>query len=126
MGDDSDSVRSSKRIHTVLGAGGAIAGELTREPLAAKQSIRLVSRQPPAVASVLETKAAALSEYRQALDAVTGTSVAYLCVGLKYDFKIWRELWLKIMQNTIDACKARVRGSYSSTTFTCMAGSMLP
>jgi nucleoside-diphosphate-sugar epimerase len=29
-----------------------------------------------------------------------------LCVGLKYDFEIWQQLWPKIMRNTIDACKA--------------------
>jgi nucleoside-diphosphate-sugar epimerase len=105
MSDNSDSKLPSERLHTVLGAGGAIAREVTRQLLAAKQPIRLVSRRPSPVTGVLETKAADLSDYRQALEAVAGTAVAYLCVGLKYDFKIWRELWPTIMRNTIDACK---------------------
>ena len=29
----------------------------------------------------------------------------YLLAGLKYDVKIWRELWPRIMSNTIEACK---------------------
>jgi nucleoside-diphosphate-sugar epimerase len=90
----------------VLGAGGAIARELTRELLAARQPVRLVSRRPPSVTGVLETKTADLADHKQALQAVTGSSIAYLCVGLKYDLQIWHELWPKIMQNTIDACKA--------------------
>lgn len=105
MSHNSDSALQSERLHTVLGAGGAIARELTRELLAAKQPVRLVSRRPKPVAGVRETKSADLSEYRQALEAVVGTAVAYLCVGLKYDLEIWRRLWPKIVQNTIDACK---------------------
>jgi nucleoside-diphosphate-sugar epimerase len=105
MSDNSDSRLPSEPLHTVLGAGGAIARELTRELLAAKQPIRLVSRRPTPVAGVRETKSGDLSDYRQTLEAVAGTAVAYLCVGLQYDFKIWRELWPKIMRNTIDACK---------------------
>jgi nucleoside-diphosphate-sugar epimerase len=29
-----------------------------------------------------------------------------LCVGLAYELKVWRELWPRIMSNTIEACKA--------------------
>lgn len=101
-----DSATSPKRLHTILGAGGAIARELTRELLAAGESVRLVSRRPPAQPGVLETKAADISDYAQTLEAVRGSEIVHLCVGLKYDLKIWRELWPKIMQNTIDACKA--------------------
>src|ERR1700676_5373746 len=37
--------------------------------------------------------------------AVAGSRVVHLLVGLKYDLGVWRELWPRIMANTIEACK---------------------
>ncbi len=93
------------KLHTILGAGGAIATELTRELLKAGQAVRLVSRQPRACPGALEIGTADLSDYSQTLEAVSGSAIVYLCVGLKYDLAIWQALWPKIMGNTIDACK---------------------
>jgi len=93
-------------IHTILGAGGIIAKELTKELLANNQKVRLVSRQPKAVAVNTEARAADLTDYEQTKAAVAGSSVVYLCAGLTYDRKIWAVSWPKIMQNAIDACKA--------------------
>ena len=31
--------------------------------------------------------------------------MVFLLVGLKYDHKVWAELWPRIMANTIEACK---------------------
>ena len=41
----------------------------------------------------------------QTLSAVEGSSTVFLCVGLKYDRRVWSELWPPIMSNTLDACK---------------------
>lgn len=91
-------------IHTVLGAGGAIAESLTRELISRNIPVRLVSRQPAPAAGVT-TMAADLTDPQQTLQAITGSSVVYLCVGLKYDFRIWRQQWPRIIDNTIEACK---------------------
>jgi nucleoside-diphosphate-sugar epimerase len=92
-------------MNTILGAGGVIAREVSNQLLQHNQSLRLVSRNPkPFGNAVLES--ADLSDYRQTLEAVKGSSVVYLLPGLKYDIRIWRELWPKIMRHTIDACKA--------------------
>jgi nucleoside-diphosphate-sugar epimerase len=32
-------------------------------------------------------------------------AVVYLLVGLKYELRVWRELWPRIMRNAIEACK---------------------
>jgi nucleoside-diphosphate-sugar epimerase len=93
------------KLHTILGAGGAIATELTRELLKANHAVRLVSRQPRASGSVVETFPADISDFRQTLEAVKGSAFVYLCVGLKYDLRIWQALWPTIMKNTIEACK---------------------
>ena len=36
---------------------------------------------------------------------MAGARIAVLLVGLKYDVKVWRELWPRIMSNTIEASK---------------------
>jgi nucleoside-diphosphate-sugar epimerase len=90
---------------TVLGAGGAIGNELAKDLMARNESIRLVSRNPKAVAGATETLAADLSRLDDTVKAVSGCSVAFLVAGLKYDTKVWRELWPRIIRNAIEACK---------------------
>src|ERR1700744_2782701 len=91
-------------IHTVLGAGGAVADALTRELLLRQLPVRLVSRNPaPRVDA--SSMAADLTDPEQTLKAVTGSAVVYLCVGLKYNFTVWRRDWPRIINNVIDACR---------------------
>lgn len=40
----------------------------------------------------------------QAIRAVAGSSIVHLLVGLKYDHKLWAEMWPRIIANTIEAC----------------------
>jgi len=91
--------------HTILGAGGSIGNALTHELLKTKQEIRLVSRSKYSIAGT-ESFKADISSYEETLNSVKGSGIVYLCVGLPYDSKIWSDLWPKIMQNSIDACKS--------------------
>src|SRR6185312_11507764 len=90
--------------HTILGAGGAIADSLV--PLLTQQQlpVRLVSRKPVPIpgAAVL---AADLTDPAGALEAVRGSAVVYCCIGLPYNFTIWRRQWPPIIDNLIDACR---------------------
>src|SRR6266404_947291 len=90
---------------TILGAGGAIGSELIKELSARSEPIRLVSRNPKLVPGAAEAVAADLSNLDDTLKAVSGSSVAFLVAGLKYDVKAWRELWPRIMHNAIEAGK---------------------
>lgn len=90
-------------MHTILGAGGTIATELTKVLIANHQQVRLVSRNPKPIEGTT-TKAADLTDGRQTSEAVKGSSIVYLCPGLEYDLKVWAKMWPAIMQNTIDAC----------------------
>jgi uncharacterized protein YbjT (DUF2867 family) len=90
---------------TILGAGGAIGNEVVKELIRGKERIRLVGRNPRAVAGAAETVTADVSDLNQTVRAVAGSELVYLLVGLKYDLKEWRELWPRIMGNTIVACK---------------------
>ncbi|MHA4807716.1 NAD-dependent epimerase/dehydratase family protein [Flavitalea flava] len=91
-------------IHTILGAGGVIADGLAAELIKYKESVRLVSRNPrPQEGATIF--AADITNPGQALEAIKDSAVVYLCIGLKYDFSIWRQQWPLIMTNVIEACK---------------------
>jgi len=90
---------------TILGAGGVIANEVVKLLFARKQPFRLVARHARAVPAGTEMISADLSDKDQTIRAVAGSSVVHLLVGLKYDHKLWSEMWPRIMANTIEACK---------------------
>ncbi len=91
---------------TILGAGGVVANELAKLLVNDNQSVRLISRTGHSIHGATAVKAD-VSLLDQALDAVRGSSIVYLCVGLAYDHKVWAELWPRIMSNVIEACKRR-------------------
>lgn len=92
------------KLHTILGAGGAVSNQLLPVLLKNNERVRLVSRRAQPLANV-EAVAADVTDYQQTLNAIKGSSVVYLLVGLTYDIKVWRESWPKIMTNVINACK---------------------
>jgi nucleoside-diphosphate-sugar epimerase len=92
-------------MQTILGAGGAIGTELVRELARTRQQVRLVARNPKTVQGATEAVSADISNLEQTIHAVAGSRVVYLLVGLKYDIKVWRDLWPRIMSNAIEACK---------------------
>lgn len=92
-------------LHTILGAGGAIANELLPILIDSKENVRIVARHPKQIIGV-ESVAADLSDADQTLTAISGSSIVYLLVGLEYEYKVWAEKWPVIMTNTINACKA--------------------
>jgi nucleoside-diphosphate-sugar epimerase len=92
-------------IHTILGAGGAIADSLAGELTTRHLTTRLVSRHP-AQRPGATVFAADLTHREQTLKAIDGSDVVYLCVGLPYDYFLWREQWPRIIENTIDACRS--------------------
>ena len=90
---------------TILGAGGVIANEVVKLLSARKQPFRLVARKVRPMLGAAETISADLSEKNQTIRAVADSSIVYFLVGLKYDHKLWAEMWPRIMANTIEACK---------------------
>jgi nucleoside-diphosphate-sugar epimerase len=98
------SVEVAFAMITILGAGGTIGNELARILTAEGRRFRLVGRNPKPLAGA-ETFPADLSDRDQTIRAVAGSTVVHLLVGLKYDRKIWQELWPRIMANAIEACK---------------------
>lgn len=92
-------------LHTVLGAGGVIARELSLQLAREGRRIRQVGRHPAAVQPRDELKTADLLDARATADAVAGSEVVYLVAGLPYSTAVWQVQWPRVMQNTIDACR---------------------
>jgi nucleoside-diphosphate-sugar epimerase len=92
-------------MQTILGANGVIGKTLAKELLAYTSEIKLVSRNPKAVNPTDQLMSADLTNAAQVDQAVAGSDVVYLTVGLEYSAKIWRAQWPVIMRNVIDSCK---------------------
>jgi len=93
-------------MHTILGAGGAVANALTRELSNNNETIRLVSRKPVNITGQTITwKKADLLNYAELLEAAKGSTVIYLTAGLVYDKNVWKAQWPIIMQNFINLGK---------------------
>ncbi|MEO6631307.1 MAG: NAD-dependent epimerase/dehydratase family protein [Mucilaginibacter sp.] len=89
-------------MHTILGAGGAVANALTRELENINETIRLVSRKPIENNNKnVSWKKADLLNYDELIAASKGSTVIYLTAGLVYDKKVWAEQWPVVMDNFI-------------------------
>jgi nucleoside-diphosphate-sugar epimerase len=92
-------------MQTILGSGGAIGAELAKVLPTYTNQVRLVSRNPSKINPNDEIFAADLTDKQSAIQAVKGSEVAYLVVGLPYDAKIWESTWPLIVENTLEACQ---------------------
>ncbi len=92
-------------LYTILGANGTIANALISVLQREKVDIRLISRNPKPVDGI-ETMKADMLKADQVLDAINGSNVVILTVGLQYNAKVWAREWPIVMRNVIDACKA--------------------
>lgn len=94
-------------MQTILGSSGIIGKEVARElHRNYTKHIRLVARNPRAVNPTDVLFKADLTDEKQTFDAIKGSEVAYLTVGIRYSAKAWQEQWPKIMKNVINACMA--------------------
>lgn len=92
-------------MYTILGANGTVARELSRALASFSSGIWQVSRAPRKVNSGDETVMADLLDGRATANAVSGSEVVYLVVGLQYNLAVWQDQWPRVMRNVIDACK---------------------
>jgi len=90
-------------IHTILGANGIIANSLARELTERRTPVRLVSRNPVPIPGT-STFAADLTDPARTLEAIRDSAIVYCCIGLPYNYSIWRQQWPRIIDNIIAAC----------------------
>ncbi len=89
--------------YTIIGAGGAIGAPLADELLKNGKPVRLLSRSGKTTPGA-ESRAVDVFNLEALTEAIRGSKVAYLLVGLDYNTKIWQEKWPVVMQNTLKAC----------------------
>ncbi len=92
-------------MYTILGAGGPVSNVLAKQLEAHNETVRLVSRRPIETTGRTSWVKADLLEYNEVLQAVQDADVVYLCAGLKYNKKLWRQQWPLLMRNVINAVK---------------------
>ncbi len=89
--------------HILLGAGGAIGTPLANVLLREQQSVKLLSRSAKSVQGA-ESASVDVLNPASVLAAIEPNSVVYLLVGLDYNIKIWREHWMTVIRNAVEAC----------------------
>lgn len=92
-------------MHTILGANGVIGHELSKALSGEGERLRQVSRTPRKLNATDEIVPADLLDRDATARAISGSDVAYLVAGLKYDTRVWQEQWPRVMRNVIDGCK---------------------
>lgn len=93
-------------MQTILGANGQIAEELAKElHRNYTKEIRLVSRNPKKVNEDDQLFSANLLDAQATEQAVEGSQIAYLTVGLPMNTRMWEEQFPVMMRNVMDACK---------------------
>jgi nucleoside-diphosphate-sugar epimerase len=91
-------------IQTILGGGGTIGRFLANDLQQYTNHIRIVGRNARAVNAHDEVIKADLLDKQQTIDAIKGSSIAYLVAGVPYKSDLWEKQWPIIMQNVIGAC----------------------
>jgi nucleoside-diphosphate-sugar epimerase len=92
-----------KKLHTIIGAGGAIANNLVPELVKNQELVRLVSRSGRKYEGCESILADAMNK-QSISNAIKGSSVVYLLIGIEYKWQIWEKSWQIIMSNVIEAC----------------------
>jgi len=92
-------------MQTILGSNGTTGTYIAKELPKYTDKIRLVSRNPQKVHADDELISLDLLEAEKVSQAVKGSDVVYLTVGIVYKLRAWQKQWEVIMRNAIHACK---------------------
>jgi nucleoside-diphosphate-sugar epimerase len=90
------------KLHLVLGGSGAIGRAVIKELLKRGLPVKAVERSKTVEGT--ETIKADLLDLIRTKEVIHGAGFVYLCVGLLYRSKYWRENWPRLMKNVIQAC----------------------
>ena len=91
-----------KGLQTILGINGVIGEGLAHELIQRGYPVRGVSRG--GFTGAWEHRSADALNKSQLLEAVKGSEVVYVCLGLVYNIKVWQRDWPIVMGNVIEVC----------------------
>ena len=89
--------------YTIIGAGGAIGTPLAEELIKNGHQVRLLSRSGRSIAGA-ESRKTDVFNQQDLKEAVRGSKVVFLLVGLDYNTKLWQEQWPVVMHHSLTAC----------------------
>lgn len=89
--------------YTLLGAGGAIGTPLAELLLQQGKPVRLLSRSGRSMAGA-ESRAVDVFDPVGLAEAVRGSKVVFLLIGLDYKTKLWAAQWPVVMDNVLKVC----------------------
>lgn len=92
-------------MQTILGSGGVIGNALAKNLTNYTNKLRLVARNPAKVNAIDMLFPADITKRNELDEAIKESKIVYLTVGFPYKAKVWKELWPKVMTNTIELCK---------------------
>lgn len=88
---------------TIIGAGGSIANCLVPLIVQGNEALRLISRSGYQTAGA-ESRKVDVSNQKELSNAIKGSKVVILLVGIEYTTAQWQLQWPKIMDNCITSC----------------------
>lgn len=90
--------------YTILGSNGSV-GRAVLDTLQQKNlPVKTVNRQTNNQENYPQA-AADLTNNAQTIEAIAGSKVVYLCIGLPYRTQVWQTQWEIVMSNVIEACQ---------------------
>jgi nucleoside-diphosphate-sugar epimerase len=95
----------NNELQTIVGSGGVIGNGLSTALREYTSKVRLVGRNPSKVNSDDELYPADALNFKAISEAVKGSKVVYLTLGLPYSVKVWQRDWPVVMDNVIKACQ---------------------
>ncbi len=91
-------------MQTILGSGGAIGTSLATVLKKYTTDIRLVSRNPQKVNATDLLFPADLTKKENVFEAINGSDIVYVTIGFPYNIKIWKQVWIPLMEAVIEGC----------------------
>ncbi|HEX2919901.1 MAG TPA: NAD-dependent epimerase/dehydratase family protein [Bacteroidales bacterium] len=91
-------------LQTILGSGGSMGTLLAHELSNYTSGIRLVARHPQKVNRSDELFTADLTMPGMIDQAIAGSKVVYLTLGMEYRLSVWESRWPALMRATIESC----------------------
>jgi len=92
----------NKELHLVLGGSGVIGQAVIKELKRKRLQVKALERTKKVEG--IETINVDLNDKESTIEAISGASHVYLCIGLPYKIKIWKAEWPIVMKNVIYAC----------------------
>lgn len=92
-------------LQTIIGGNGTIGKEVAQQLHSMNIEVRIASRTPKKVNATDQVIEMDVFNEQSVSEAIKGSSVVYLILGLPYKDQVWLEGFPKAVRSVIDACQ---------------------